>query len=165
MREANTNSMSIVRWSLLAAPFIVGLVALVLVRSDDPVKKQATVSAPIVSESPAPDNASHVTVNGKVVPPNPDGSVHVSLSSDKGDVESPAPVTTTVTTYDSRHSSASGGQNGNVNVDIDSTTVGGNNSGSTQVYGYSATNNGSSMSFSRTNVFSSGSSTVQTTSP
>lgn len=117
--------------------------------------------SPAVAAGPADNNGqTSVTVDGKTVPLDANGSVNMTLP-DGGDVS-----VTGGNTKVSNDNSNSGtpGSAGNVNVSVNSNGSNSNSWSSTQVNGVSNNANGSSTSFTSTNVFSTDSSYNDTTS-
>jgi len=119
----------------------------------------ATQPSSAVAAGPA-DNSGQtsVTVDGKSVPLDSNGSVNMSLP-DGGQVTvSGGNTKVSDNNSGSGTSAAAPGSAGNVNVDVNSSGSNGNSWSSTQVSGVNNNTNGSSNSFSSTNVFSADSS-------
>jgi hypothetical protein len=156
------------RWTLLATPFALGFAAVALADHQASLSlHHSAIQLPassVPSVTATPLSETNVTVNGKPVPVDGNGSANVNLPNGDGNVEISNGGTTVHTSSGGSGKSGSGTSSNHVSVNINSDSGPTNSSGfswsSTHVNGNSVT--GSSHSFSSTNVFSSGSSNVVT---
>ncbi|HUD11614.1 MAG TPA: hypothetical protein VMS08_04330 [Candidatus Saccharimonadia bacterium] len=133
------------------------------------VEKADSLATPALA-TPNPTDTSQVTVNGKAIHLGPGGTADVTLTGAGGSkthVVASGGNTKISTQSSEANASTKPGTTNGTNVSIRSQSQGGNSSGLTQVYGYSnsSNNNGNSSSFSSNQVFSTGSSNVDVTSP
>jgi hypothetical protein len=144
----------LMRRAMLAVPLVLAAVAVGMAQRDTPAQQSVQVAPTVPSQAlttPAP--ISHITVNGKSIPAGPDGSTHVSLPSSGTQVDVQG-GSTVISSHDSVSGSTTVSSNdGNVSVDVNSSSQ------------KDAGGNGSSTSFSSTNVFSAGSSYSHTSEP
>jgi len=122
-----------------------------LTTTDAPVTHLSSATAAGVAS-----DRSSVTVNGKTVPLDANGSVNMTLP-DGGHIQvSGGGGNTSISNGNSGDSTSKGvpGSTSNVNVSVNSNGSKGNSWSSTQVNGVSNNANGSSSSFTSTNVFS-----------
>ena len=157
------------RWALLAAPFALGITAVAMadhgasLSLQHPTIQLKESPLPTVTASPRPDT--NVIVNGKPVPVDQNGNANVNLPNGGGNVEISNGGTNISTSSGGSAKSGSGTSNNHFSVNVNSDSGPTNSNGfswsSTHVNGSSS--NGSTHSFSSTNVFSTGSSNVNVT--
>lgn len=127
-------------------------------------------SSGLVATTSTPMATPRVTVNGKDVHLGPGGTADVTLPQPGGGTTHVVASggQTQITTKSTNGLSSGRGPNGNNdNVSVSSQSSGSNGWSSTQAYGFSnnSNSNGNSSSFTSNQVFSTGSSNVEVTSP
>jgi hypothetical protein len=167
MSQLSKKSVQMIGRIALAAPLLLGAVAISLANQGGPARQSlAPSTSPAPSEGEATStSAPKVTVNGEEIPVDKKGTNHTSLHKSDSTVTISNGHSTVTKESSQTSSSPAAGNNDNVQVNVDSNSTGGNNWGTTQSYGYNVTSNGNSTSFSSTNVFSTGSNHMNVTSP
>ena len=155
------------QWTLPLGVIAAGLLVVVAVQAAPSQHKAAlttVVTTPVhkpVAESPMPAANTDVSVNGTAVPTNTQGSSDVAVPGGNAHVEVSGGHTQVTTDTNGTNGVATNSKDGSVNIHINSAqTDGGTNWGSTQVYGYSNSADGSTMSSNSTSVFSTGTGNV-----
>ncbi len=106
------------------------------------------------TESPAPTVAPKISVNGAQIPTDKDGSTTMDIPGGKAQVNVSGGRTQVTTSNTTTNGDTSNKSSGNVNVDVNSQSHGGNSWGTTQVYGYNVSSDDSGVSSSSTSIFS-----------
>jgi hypothetical protein len=129
------------------------------------VKNTTSTSSSLQTDTHAPTQSPHVKVNGRSVDVDKNGEADVSLPGGaNAHVEVSGSHATVTTTNPSDNSTSSVGQNGDLDVTVQSNSTGGSSHSSTRVYGNTTTRGGSKSS-SRTHVFSTGDAQVDVKTP
>jgi hypothetical protein len=143
-------------------PGVVTAIALVAVAHAEhlftPTPVATTVTTSLAaSPTPSPSLTPHVTVNGRTVPVDANGSVTMSLPNGDGAVQTSAGQTMVTTTSHGNGSTSIVSNDQNLDVTVNGSA--GDNA-VTQVYGF-GTSFSSSSTYSSTSVGATGTSTVQ----
>jgi hypothetical protein len=120
--------------------------------------------------TPAPTTVPHVAVNGHPVKIDAGGNADVTIPDTDGSVThivASGGHTTITSSSGSINPPVNSGKASSSNITVSSSSTNGNSWGTNQIYGFnnSSTANGSSSSSSTTQVFSTGSSNLDITSP